>query len=60
MTNFKAIVLGVLFATTIPQKIYKKVVSIKGIDVVIVAVILVLSVYLIYKGYNDPFMYFRF
>lgn len=60
MTNLKAIVLGVLFATTIPQRIYKKVVSNKGVDFVILALILALSVYLIYKGYNDPFMYFRF
>jgi alginate O-acetyltransferase complex protein AlgI len=60
ITNLKAIVIGVLFATTIPQRIYKRISSIKYIDVVVIACILALSVFLIYKGYNDPFMYFRF
>lgn len=60
VTNAKAIVIGLLFATNIPQDIYEKIKKIKWVDTLILASIFALSIFLIYKGYNDPFMYFRF
>ena len=60
LTNIKSIILAVLFATTVPQKLYKKIFVNNSIDVICIVVIFALSIYLIYKGYNDPFMYFRF
>ena len=58
-TNLKAIVLGILFASTLPQKIYGLSKN-KYLDFVIILLVLALSLFLIYRGYNDPFMYFRF
>lgn len=60
MTNLKAILLGILFATGLPQYIYNKVKHIEVLDILFIASIFALSIFLIYMGYNDPFMYFRF
>ena len=60
MTNIKSIILGILFATTIPKHIYRKVEKYKMVNVICIIIVLSLSIYLIYKGSNDPFMYFRF
>lgn len=59
-TNIKAIVIGLLFATDIVKKLYEKVSKNEIVDKVVISIILATSLYLIYKGYNDPFMYFRF
>ena len=59
ITNLKAIVLAVLFASTIPQKLFLRYKN-KVIEYLTIILVLVLSLFLIYKGYNDPFMYFRF
>ena len=58
--NIKSIILGILFVIKFPQFIYKKISNIKIIDFIIISILLVVSLFLIYKGYNDPFMYFRF
>ena len=58
-TNLKAIVLGLLFVFTLPQKIYSLFKN-RIIEYIVMALVLVLSLFLIHKGYNDPFMYFRF
>ena len=59
-TNIKAIVIGLLFATDIVKKFYEKVSKNEIVDKAVISIILATSLYLIYKGYNDPFMYFRF
>ena len=48
-----------IFSTDIPEKIYKK---IKGsvFCVIILLVVFWASVYCMYMGMDDPFMYFRF
>ena len=58
--NIKSIILGILLVIKFPQFIYKRIRNIKIIDFVIISILLVVSLFLIYKGYNDPFMYFRF
>lgn len=55
----KYFIAGILFSTKLPELIYKK---IKGsyIDVAVLLVIFWFSVYCMYQGMDDPFMYFRF
>lgn len=60
MNNWKAILLGVLCVIKIPQFIYKKIENVKAIKFFIILILLAISLTLIYIGYNDPFMYFRF
>ena len=55
----KFFIAGLIFSTRIPEMIYKKIKdSLFGI--VILLVVFWMSVYCMYKGMNDPFMYFRF
>ena len=58
--NIKSILLGILFVVKLPQYMYKKISTVKIVDFVIILCLLTISLFLIYKGYNDPFMYFRF
>ena len=51
--------LGVLFSTPIPQKVYEKIKD-NIIGTVLLLAIFWYSVYCIYMGMNDPFLYFRF
>ena len=50
---------GALFSTRLPEKIYKKYKNTMIVNVLLLAVFLG-AVYCMYKGMNDPFMYFRF
>ena len=52
-------VAGVVFSTRLPEMIYKK---LKNTVIVSLALLAVFwgSVYCMYRGLNDPFMYFRF
>lgn len=56
---WKYFLAGIIFSTSLPEKIYKK---IKNSPFCAVALLIVfwLSVYCMYKGLDDPFMYFRF
>ena len=58
--NIKAISLGIISVIGIPQYFYKKLKSYKMANIIIIASLLVICVWLIYVGNNDPFMYFRF
>lgn len=58
--NIKAIVLGILLVIGIPQYLYNKLKKNYYLNIFIIIVIFVLCILLIYKGNNDPFMYFRF
>lgn len=58
--NIKAILLGIISVIGIPQYFYKKLKSYKMVNTIIIASLLVICVWLIYVGNNDPFMYFRF
>ncbi len=53
-------VAGILLSTTAPKIIYEKIKDKKMVLIPILAVIFILSFYCMYKGLNDPFMYFRF
>lgn len=50
---------GVVFSTKLPQMIYKKIKN-TAFGAIILLVIFWASVYCMYKGMNDPFLYFRF
>lgn len=50
---------AILFSTTIPQKIYGKIKN----TIIIIPVLLAIiagTIYCLYMGFNDPFLYFRF
>ena len=52
-------VAGIVFITALPKKIFRKYhrhVVMRGF----LTVIFILSVYCMYRGLNDPFLYFRF
>lgn len=55
----KFLIAGLIFSTPIPAMIYRK---IKNSPITVLALLAVFwgSVYCMYKGMNDPFMYFRF
>ena len=50
---------GILFSTKLPQKLYEKYKDTVVCSLLLLAVFWA-SVYCMYKGLNDPFMYFRF
>lgn len=53
------LIAGALFCTGLPYNILKKIKK-QSIIIILLALILAGSVFCIYKGYNDPFLYFRF
>ena len=55
----KFFIAGIVFSTRIPEMIYKK---IKGSPFCAILLLAVFwgCVYCMYKGMNDPFLYFRF
>lgn len=53
------LVAGTLFSTKLPYKLLRKIKK-PLVTWLILAVIFGASVYCIFKGYNDPFLYFRF
>ena len=51
---------GLLFSTTLPYKLLERLKKNRVIVVLILGAILVGSIYCMYMGYDDPFLYFRF
>ena len=60
INNIKQIILGIVCVLRLPNIIYDRIKKYKILRVLIVVLLLSLSIYIIYRGYNDPFMYFRF
>ncbi len=59
----KWLLIGLLFCTALPENLFKKIRKSRYAPVIIIPImgaILGLSFYCIYRGMNDPFMYFRF
>ena len=56
---WKYFLAGIIFSTKLPQKLYKKMKRSPFTATVLLAVFWA-SVYCMYKGLDDPFMYFRF
>ena len=56
---FPFLIAGVLFSTKLPYKLLKRIKN-RTVIWVILAVIFAASVYCMYKGLDDPFLYFRF
>lgn len=50
---------GILFSTKLPFCILKRIKS-RTIIVLLIAIIFGASIYCMYRGFNDPFLYFRF
>lgn len=58
--NLKSIVLAVATVIGVPQYLYSKLKKYRFINIVIIVSIFALNMLLIFRGNNDPFMYFRF
>ena len=58
--NLKAVIFSLFFVIGIPQYLYHKLKPIKLINIIIIISLFATSIWLIYSGNNDPFMYFRF
>ena len=58
--NILPIIIGVATVLNIPKIIYKKIKNILVIRLIILCILLGIDIYLLYRGFNDPFMYFRF
>ena len=56
---FPFLIAGVIFSTKLPYKLLKRIKN-RTVIWVILAVIFAASVYCMYKGLDDPFLYFRF
>ena len=54
------LLVGILFSTKLPYKILKRLKHNNIIVVLLLLIILIASVYCMYQGYDDPFLYFRF
>ena len=50
---------GVIFSTPIPFRLFKQL-SNRAVRIIILALIFIASVYCLYRGLDDPFLYFRF
>ena len=53
------LIIAVLFSTKLPYKLLKKIKS-KIVIAVLLSAILAGSIYCMYRGLDDPFLYFRF
>lgn len=53
------LIAGVLFSTKLPYNILKRIKSRVAV-IIIISIIFVASVYCMYRGFDDPFLYFRF
>ena len=56
---WKYFLAGLFFSTSLPEKIYKKIKN-SMFCVILLLIVFWCSVYCMYQGMNDPFMYFRF
>lgn len=58
-TYWKFFVAGIIFSTRLPQTFYNKLKK-NIVCIILLLVVFWASVYCMYQGMNDPFMYFRF
>ena len=56
---WKYLLAGIIFSTNIPEKIYKKIKD-SVFCVILLLIVFWASVYCMYMGMDDPFLYFRF
>ena len=52
-------IIGLVFSTTLPKKIYLKIKD-NALGSIVLTLIFWASVYCMYMGLSDPFLYFRF
>ena len=57
---FVILLLGALFSTDIPKKLFKKITNSKTVKLIISAALIVLSVLMLIGDSYNPFLYFRF
>lgn len=60
LNNLRAIIIGTLCVIKIPQFIYSHIKENVALNGLVMIILLGISIFLIYLGYNDPFLYFRF
>ncbi len=58
--NYKFLIVAILAVLKIPTNIYRLLSKNKYIDIFVVVSLYAICIFLIYLGYNDPFLYFRF
>lgn len=58
--NYKQMILGVLCVLRVPNAIYGKIKRNIFLVTIVMIGLLSICIFLIYLGYNDPFLYFRF
>ena len=58
--NLRAIIIGVLCVLRVPNLIYANIKKYTALRTLVILILLSLSLFFIYLGYNDPFMYFSF
>ncbi len=54
------LIIGALLSTTLPKIIYERIKDKKIAVIPVLTAIVLLSLYCMYKGMNDPFLYFKF
>lgn len=59
-TYYPFLLVATWFSTKIPYKLLKRVKNNRVVVILILAAILGGSIYCMYRGYDDPFLYFRF
>ena len=60
LNNIRSIIIGVLCVIRIPQMFYGYIKKNVVLNIIVMVILLGISLFLIYMGYNDPFLYFRF
>lgn len=58
--NLRAIIIGVLCVLRVPNLLYSYIKKNVVANSIVILILFGLSIFFIYLGYNDPFMYFRF
>ena len=53
-------VIGIFFSTTLPYRILEKIKKCRWLLIPFLAAVLGVSLYCLWRGFNDPFLYFRF
>ena len=56
----KIFLISIIFITKLPRIIYNKIKNNNKIMLPLSIILILFSIYLIYIGLNDPFLYFRF
>lgn len=60
LNNMRAFIIGILCVVKMPHLLYAHIKKNVTLHTIVMLILLGLSLFFIYLGYNDPFLYFRF